>query len=251
MKSLVITNQKGGVGKTTLTVHLAHYAAEKGARVLAIDFDSQGHTTYSLSEFDSGVKSSALFGEQPVKVSSEGRPITLIAADRALVDVPKARVSVINNLVRNIKGLGAEFDFCVIDTGPAEGLIQTGVLIASDYVLAPVDLETYSILGLQKLLETIMGVRKKYNPNLAFLGMLPSKFNTHSPAQKKALLELTKAHGQFMLKGAAIVLRTSIGEASAERKPVWQMTKTSAREAGKEFRVVLAAVEEKMGGFHD
>lgn len=251
MKTLVITNQKGGVGKTTLSVHLAHYAAEKVPRVLVIDLDGQGHTSYSLGEFDSGAKASQLFSTDPVSVSSDGRNITLIAADSGLDQVAKDSPAVIGNLVKNIERLGAEFDFCVIDTGPAKGNLQNGALVVAGYVISPVDLEQYSILGLEKLLATVMGVQKHYNPKLVFLGMLPSKFNTHSPAQKQALMELAKAYGKFMLRGSAIVLRTSIGEAAAEKKPVWKMTKTSAREAGKEFRTVLAAIEEKMGGFND
>lgn len=250
MKTLVITNQKGGVGKTTLSVHLAHYAAEKAPRVLVIDLDPQGNTSYSLGEFDSGAKASGLFSDTPFKVESEGRNITLVAADPGLDAVAKAPTSIIGNLVKNMEGVAGEFDFCVIDTPPAKGNLQNGAMIASGYVLAPVDLEQYSILGLEKLLATIMGIQKHYNPKLVFLGMLPSKFNTHSPAQKQALMELAKSQGKFMLRGSAIVLRTSIGEAAAERKPVWKMAKTSAREAGREFRAVLAAIEEKMGGFN-
>lgn len=249
MKTIVITNQKGGVGKTTLSVHLAHYAAEKVPRVLVIDLDGQGHTSYSLDEFDSGFKASQLFADEPVTVTSEGRNITLIAADPGLDQVAKGPTSVIGNLVKQIEMLGAQFDLCVIDTGPAKGNLQNGALVVAGYVVSPVDLEQYSILGLEKLMATILGVQQHYNPKLVFLGMLPSKFNTHSPAQKQALMELAKAHGKFMLRGSAIVLRTSIGEAAAEKKPVWKMTKTSAREAGKEFRAVLGAIEDKMGGF--
>lgn len=251
MKTVVITNQKGGVGKTTLSVHLAHYVAESVPRVLVIDLDSQGHTSYSLSEFDSGAKASDLFSDKPFKLASEGRNITLVAADPGLDVVAKEPTSIIGHLVKNMERIAAEFDFCVIDTGPAKGNLQNGALVVAGYVVSPVDLEQYSILGLEKLLATIMGIQKHYNPKLTFLGMLPSKFNSHSPAQKQALMELAKAYGKFMLRGSAIVLRTSIGEAAAEKKPVWKMTKTSAREAGKEFRAVLAAIEEKMGGFND
>lgn len=255
MKTLVITNQKGGVGKTTLTVHLAHYAMERGVRVLVIDLDTQGHTSYSLDEFDSGLKASQLF-EPGAKLDAltqlhgvGGIFMVSAAQDKALSDMPRAPVMVADAFRKNIATVGQHFDLCLIDTSPAKDLVQVSALMASNFVLSPVDMETYSILGLQRLLETVFGVRAKHNPNLQFLGMLPSKLNTHSPAQKQSLIRLTKEYPQFMVKGAAIIQRTSIGEASAARKPVWKLNKTSAREAGKEFKAVLALIEEKMGGF--
>ena len=256
MKTLVITSQKGGVGKTTLTVHMAHYAAERGARVLVVDLDPQAHTSYSLGEFDTGVKSSQLFGKLDAAavpaLTEPGIKLISAADDARLVDVPRAPLAISDVYVTSLKSIGAAggFDLCIVDTNPAKDLVQVAALAAADYVITPVDLEQYSILGLSKLLQTIFGIRNTRNKNLAFLGMLPSKLNTHSPAQKSALRELVKAYPQFMIKGAAIALRSSIGEASSERKPVWALPKTAAREAGKEFKAVLAVIEERMGGFN-
>lgn len=255
MKTLVITNQKGGVGKTTLTVHLAHFAAERGARVLVIDLDAQAHTSFSLGEFDSGVKASSLFSPLSSsttlpRLSVPGISLISSEGDSELADIPRAATSVSQVYSKNIEVLGSGFDVCFIDTNPAADLVQISSLIGADYVISPVDMEQYSIQGLQKLLETIFGVRAKYNPRLTFIGMIPSKLNTHSPAQKAALLQVIKAFPQFMLQGGRISLRSSIGEASAEKKPVWQLQKTAAREAGKEFKAVLAVIEDKMGGFN-
>ena len=154
MKTLVITNQKGGVGKTTLTVHMAHYAAERGTRVLVVDLDPQAHTSYSLGEFDTGVKSSQLFGKLDAAavpaLTEPGIKLISAADDARLVDVPRAPLAISDVYVASLKSIGAAggFDLCIVDTNPAKDLVQVAALAAADYVITPVDLEQYSILGL-------------------------------------------------------------------------------------------------------
>lgn len=250
MKTLVVANQKGGVGKTTLLVHFAHYAAETGNRVLVIDLDPQGNTSSSLEAFASDNVASALFVPNTIdrKQKPENR-ITLIGADSALLNVDRARLDATQSFVDQVRRLAesAQFDLCLIDTAPALGLRMVAAVAAANYVIAPIELEAYSTDGIAAMLKTIYGIRQKLNPGLQFLGMLPSRVNTHSPAQKVNLVDLLKRHPDLVVR-KVIKQRAATGEAAGAKKPVWAIRKTSARDAGQEMKAVLAHIIEKMGG---
>lgn len=250
MKTLVVANQKGGVGKTTLLVHMAHYAAEAGSRVLVIDLDPQRNTTHSLEAFADGTCASALFDAKPIELKAAAiARITLIGADSALVDVDRAKLDTAQDFVGHVRRFSdsGDFDVCLIDTSPVLGLRMVAALAAANYAIAPIELQAYSINGIAAMLKTIYGIRQQLNPGLQFLGMLPSRVNAHSPAQKANLAALLMRHPDLIMR-RAITERTSIGEAASEQRPVWESPKTSAREAGKEMKRVLAHITEKMGG---
>lgn len=254
MKTLVIANQKGGVGKTTLLVHMAHYAAEAGNRTLVVDLDPQRNTTGSLRVFASGIAASTLFEPQAIRsVQSTDARITLIGADAGLLKTDGGRPDVIKTFAGHLRRLSDsdEFDLCLIDTAPALGLRMVAAITAASHVLSPIELQTYSIEGITAMLQTIYGVRRQLNPALEVLGMLPSRVNSHSPAQKANLVSLLQSYPELVVR-KAILLRTSIAEAAAKRQPVWAMRKTSAREAGRELKDVIAHLIEKIGGLpHD
>lgn len=251
MKTLVVANQKGGVGKTTLLVHFAHYAAETGNRVLVIDLDPQGNTSSSLEAFTSAISSSALFdsswaADSPVAANA---PITLIAADAGLINLDRAKLDVAGVFVEHVRKLSAStrFDLCLVDTAPALGLRMIAAVTAANYVISPIELQTYSIDGIAAMLKTIYAIRRQFNPDLKVLGMLPSRVNSHSPAQKASLVALLNSYPDLVMR-RAIRLRTSVAEAAGARKPVWALQKTSARKAGHEMKAVLAHIIERMGG---
>ena len=250
MKTLVIANQKGGVGKTTLLVHMAHYAAEAGNRVLVVDLDMQGNTTSSLAAFASGIPASALFEAKQVqpRPTPEAR-IILMSADPGLAEIDRAKPEVIQAFVDHIRSPShaAQFDLCLIDTAPALGLRMIAAATAASHLISPIELQAYSIDGITAMLKTIYGVRQKLNPTLKVIGLLPSRVNSHSPAQKANLVSLFRSYPELVVR-KAILLRTSIAEAASERRPVWAMRKTSARDAGLEMKDVIAHLIERMGG---
>lgn len=250
MKTLVIANQKGGVGKTTLLVHMAHYAAEEGNRVLVVDLDPQCNTSGSLEAFATGIAASALFDSKPIQcaLSTEAH-ITLIGADAGLLQVDRAKPEVIQTFVGHLRCLSdsGRFDLCLIDTAPALGLRMVAAVTAASHIISPIELQTYSIEGITAMLKTIYGIRQRLNPTLKILGVLPSRVNSHSPAQKANLVSLLRSYPDLVVR-KAILLRTSIAEAAGVKRPVWAMPKTSAREAGREMKGVIAHLIEIMGG---
>jgi chromosome partitioning protein len=246
MNKLAIANQKGGVGKTTVGVHLAFRFVEIGKRVLYIDIDPQGNSSKTLASHACGIMASQLFEETPVILPGKDG-ITLISADSKMVDIERADNKVIGVFAAQLQNLDkSAFDVCIIDTPPTMGLRMTAALIVCDHVLAPIELEEYSLDGIEKLLKTIIGVKQKFNNKLNFLGMLPNKFNHNSVRQKAALEQLLKQFAQYMIP-AKIGIRSGIPEALAAGIPVWKLKKTAAREAGTEFKAAIDLIFDRMG----
>ena len=244
MKTLAVTNQKGGVGKTAVACHLAYYLRDEGHKVLFVDLDPQANASSTLQESACSIPTSALFDEMRPNLTA-GDGITLVAADPPLVDIERADAAVVSHFRANMAALADQFDFAVIDTGPGKGLRMVAALVVADFALAPIELEAFSIQGITNMLETIFGVRERYNPVLTFLGMLPSRFNSHSPAQKDNLRELLESYAHMMIR-AKITTRSAVAEALAAGRPVWEIGKTSARPAGKEMRQAFDLIVKQM-----
>ena len=247
MKILAIANQKGGVGKTAISVHLAFYFAEKGKRVLFIDLDPQCNSSSTLREFRSDISSSSLFQSDCPTLPPASADLTLIAGDKQLIDLERAEKSVIQTFVMNLESVKG-YDLCIMDTGPTMGFRMTAALIASDYVLTPIEVEQYSIDGTKDMINTIAGtarIREKTGRGFSYLGILPNRVNNTSPMHISNLKALIKNHPKLVIP-KKISTRTSIGEALHERVPVWKLKKSAAKEAGKEMRDVFDYLESKM-----
>ncbi len=248
MKTYVIANQKGGVGKTAIACHLSFHLFERGHKVLHIDLDPQGNSSKTLSAYQTGIKASQLFATNKLSIEARepdgGAELALIAADPVLSDIERADGKVLGVFNAQLKALDSRFDYCVIDTAPTLGVRMTAALIAGQFVVSPIELEGYSLDGIKHMLQTFRGIREKYNPALKFLGMLPNRYNAVSPAQRANLNELMTHQSGFMVN-ASIPTRSAISEALNAGIPVWRLNKTSAREAGKEVRAALDAILSK------
>lgn len=249
MKIIVVTNQKGGVGKSVFSTHIAMGLAEEPGmnRGLFIEFDAQGNSSKTIKKSGAKViaQASQLFSDEPLNIDPVDG-LNLIEADAKLADIERAPLDVMGYLKDQMNTLAPYFDYCVIDTPPTLGLRMTAALIVADYVLAPIELEEYSIDGITKMLQTVFGVKQKWNPDLEFLGMLPNRFNSRSEEQKRTLVSLLENYSHLLIP-AKIGIRASIPEALAEGLPVWKLKKTAAREAAKEFQEAFNVIFTKMG----
>ena len=246
MNTIVINNQKGGVGKTTLAVHLAWFMAEAGRRVLMIDVDAQGNATDTLKQHIGSTSAADLFKPATRFVAGENNGITLAPADSSLTDIDRGNVAAVMTLQQNLADAAERFDICVIDTPPSLGLRSVACLVAASHVLAPIYLEDYSVKGVKGLMQTVIGVQRRYGrQDTRFLGLLPSNFNTKSPRQRTHLEQLLREAGKYVFPGQ-IVARDGYAEAVAERVPVWSLKRRSAQEAGREIRAVLAKIAERL-----
>lgn len=248
MKVLVVAQQKGGVGKTALSVHLAFYAAQAGLKVLVIDLDSQQNASYTLKDHKSGLQASSLFGAKALKAGAlkGDRGLEVIEGDAGLADLETMNAAEAGKRFKaNIASLGGEFDVCIIDTPPALGVKMAAALVAADYVLSPIEMEAYSIQGIRLMLTTIGNLKKAANPKMEFLGILASKVDRRNANHVRHEQELRDAYPQLMLP-VSIGLRNSITDALATGVPVWEIKRTAARKAAKEVRDVADFVFKKM-----
>lgn len=238
MKTLVTANQKGGVGKTALVVNFALDFAERGAKVAVIDLDVQGNCSFTLSDHALAVKASDVILDGVAVFPTATPGVALIPGDNRLAvvreDEAEMRVA-LGNLRQGLAGLAvAGYDLCLLDSPAALGSRFLLGLWAADCVLAPIELEAYSIQGIKHLVAVISNARK-INPKLRFLGMLANKVDGRNPRHREHFEQLRQAYGS-MLAPVSIGLRGSIAEALVNGLPVWKSKKTAARIAAKEVR---------------
>lgn len=249
---VVFGNQKGGVGKSTLSVLYAFWLCDVHRQsVCMIDLDTQGNASRTLRGFDAGALAVDLFADAatamaPMRATAARRPIVLIAASNKLADVELAKPeTVVPALRRSVAQLAQHFDTVVIDTPPALGLRMSAALIAATRVVCPIELEEYSIDGVTDMLKTIFGVRQRYNPKLELAGIVLNRFNSHSMRQRVAIQQLASRYPDFVVP-ARISTRSAIPEALAEGKAVWELARSSAREASAELKQAFMLLQSRI-----
>lgn len=186
-KIIAVSNQKGGVGKTTTSINLSSGLAYQGKKVLLVDFDSQGNATqgllalerrgqptvYSVLLEDYPIEKAIVHKQSP-NIDILPSSIALAGADLEMDKMESGKEEILKNKLNSIKD---QYDFIIIDCPPSLGLLNTNALTAADSVLIPVQCEYYALEGVTQLLLTIRLVQQLYNPHLKIEGILLTMFD--------------------------------------------------------------------------
>ena len=180
-KIISVTNQKGGVGKTTTCVNLAAYVADAGKKVLLIDIDPQGNACASLGvEVGKGKNSiyEVLLGEIQAKDAIYKSVVKNLDVLPSTVDLAGAEVDLVyvdnreNVLKEALKDIKDTYDFIFIDCPPSLGLLTVNALTATDSIIIPIQCEYFPLVGLGQLMNTVRLIKKHLNPSIEIEGVL-------------------------------------------------------------------------------
>ena len=175
-KTISVINQKGGVGKTTITFNLAKGLAGKGSRVLVIDNDPQGNLTGAFLNDPTTLKANVLnlYSGERVKIIPEkiNDNLFMIGANIHLSKISDGEFDIIFRLKEGLETIKQAFDYVLIDCLPAFGYLNMAALNAADFVLIPTKPAPFALAGLKDLLGTIRKVKKRINPDLKVLGIV-------------------------------------------------------------------------------
>ena len=201
-KVITVTNQKGGVGKTTTSINLAFYLAKSGKDTLLIDFDPQGNASSGLGidkrELDKSM-CDVMLGEvklAEVITKVEKNKHLFVAPtipELANVEVQMAEMEDKFRILKHaIETVSDKYEYIIIDSPPSLSLLTVNGMIAADYLLLPVQTEFYALEGVAQLLESMNLVKKAMNPDLKLLGVLATMYDRRTALSSQVLAEVKK-----------------------------------------------------------
>ena len=241
-KVIAVTNQKGGVGKTTTTENVAIGLARNGCNVLIVDFDPQGDLTSCLgwknndslehsvsSMLDDYINDNDINYESLILHHEEH--VDLIPANIELADFEMRLVSVINReqtLSNCIEPLRNQYDYIFIDCPPSLGMLTVNALSAADEVLIPVQTQYLPAKGMTKLLQTVGKVQRKINSNLKITGIVMTLADLNTNLTKSTIETIRESFGKNIRVFDTIIPKaTKASEASISGKSIYAYAKDS------------------------
>ncbi len=200
-KVITVTNQKGGVGKTTTSINLSFYLAKAGKKTLLIDFDPQGNASSGLGIDKNDLDRTmcdVMLGECELKdiiVANKVKRLYVAPTIPELANVEVQMAEMENKfliLKRAIMTVADDYDYIIIDSPPSLSLLTVNGMIAAEYLLIPVQTEFYSLEGVTQLLKSMELVRKAMNPDLKLLGVLATMYDRRTSLSSQVLAEVKK-----------------------------------------------------------
>lgn len=224
MRVLVVSNQKGGVGKTTTAISLGAALVERGQRVLIVDLDPQGNATSGLGAVKDARVYGVLLKERPITESVVHTDIPNLDLLPSGPDMAGAEVELVPLMAREFRlrealRAASDYDTVIVDCPPSLGLLTVNALAAGDGVLVPVQCEYYALEGLAQLLQTIEAVRQRLNEKLEVLAIVLTMEDRRNRLSMQVTDEVRR-HFPTLVARTRIPRTVRLAEAPSHGKPI-------------------------------
>ncbi len=254
MKIISLFNQKGGVGKTTTSINLAYGLKDKGKKILLIDLDPQSNSSRTLlnKEVEKSVYNFLLQNDDKYFEKFEDivikKDFDILPANLNLADLEQELISRFNRelvLKKKLESIKESYDVIIIDCPPNLGLLSINALSASDYLLIPLCLDYYSILGIDSINKYYKLIKENVNPKLEILGYLINKFDARKKEHKEKFA-LLKSSIDDNLFNTIIRTNSRLSLAQENSESIYNFDKTSrgAEDYSKLTEEIIKKLEE-------